>query len=190
MADIAANPEDFSLGVTKLLDELLQDEDETTTKSSTLPLHSDLEALPEPDTKRQEMMKQTLQRTKDLVGTLKLYSKSLDCNDLFDIDNEDLDFNSTAASDFAADSLVEAICANEVRLQRMRSEILGELRRRSDARDEAERDISEDQLNLDDLLAECDAISEVTKGWIGHRGGPPPGWRKVEDAPTELPENM
>ncbi|CAK0875067.1 unnamed protein product, partial [Prorocentrum cordatum] len=85
-----------------------------------------------------------------------------------------------------ADSLGEALRANEDALQRVRAGILEELQARglsAEGGPDGRLQETEGEGDLESLLAECDAIQVVASRWRGLET-PPVGWRKL--APDEL----
>eukprot|EP00747_Dinoflagellata_sp_TGD_P167016 gnl/TRDRNA2_/TRDRNA2_190716_c0_seq1.p1 gnl/TRDRNA2_/TRDRNA2_190716_c0~~gnl/TRDRNA2_/TRDRNA2_190716_c0_seq1.p1 ORF type:complete len:196 (+),score=39.96 gnl/TRDRNA2_/TRDRNA2_190716_c0_seq1:128-715(+) len=188
--------ENFSLGVTQLLDELLADCGD--------------ENVPPPE---DAAVSNALQRTAALSNVLDKYMDRASSKDphaarrreaLKDrFEDEEAEhggrFNDTISSlgsfgslGCTGGSISDAIRANEARLACVRAGILEELKRREEAggEDSPRSEISDsgiapsravpgEYVELDSLLSECEAIQAMTKGWRGF-AGPPPGWHSVE----------
>mmetsp|Transcript_58277 Transcript_58277/g.162451 ORF Transcript_58277/g.162451 Transcript_58277/m.162451 type:complete len:171 (+) Transcript_58277:71-583(+) len=158
--------ENFSIGVTQLLDELLAKEDEAGQTPVSAP---GCEEAP----LAKEEIASAFQRTADLCGTLDAWSAK-GRKDRFE-----RELHETLGS--TTGSLAEAISANEAKLAEVRAGILEELRRRSELADASPScsEGGESELDMDALLAECDAIQAVASKWQGLRSTPP-GWRRLD----------
>lgn len=192
---------DHSLGVTRLLDELLREEgvEEASDDAQGAGGETARSAADAPPS--EDVLRQTLRRTADLAGGLDKYLSAVrqqdsppgGANVLEELQAEAaLELNDTlgrteALGDTSA-SVAQALRKNEERLQRIRSEIFEELRRRSGTEAVPPSPCSqdgEDDVELEALLAECDAINEVASHWRLGSSELPPGWRKLQ--PEELP---
>jgi len=182
--------ESFSLGVTQLLDELLaRQEADDATRGAEPAAAVDEDSLAH-----------AFQRTATLCGGLEqhLAREGQEGRDRAEAVRREikaeqgLGFKDTLGS--TGGSLAAALQANELRLQRIRAE-LEELKTRCESVLPAEEVIGDTctslagladlagLVNLDDLLAECDAIHARTTEWRGLQSTPP-GWRRLE--PGEL----
>eukprot|EP00929_Paragymnodinium_shiwhaense_P117441 TRINITY_DN8800_c1_g1_i1.p1 TRINITY_DN8800_c1_g1~~TRINITY_DN8800_c1_g1_i1.p1 ORF type:complete len:170 (+),score=59.34 TRINITY_DN8800_c1_g1_i1:145-654(+) len=163
--------EDFSLGVTGLLEELLAAE----------------KAKEEgPSREEEAALRKTFQRTAQICGEVQAYY-DLVAKDKADAEREAAEKQLQAAKRLALNetmnstcsSLYEALEANEAHLEKVRDNILEELQRRGS--EDARRDVP--ALDFEALLAECDEMQATTHRFRGIMQTPQ-GWRRLD--PEEL----
>mmetsp|Transcript_16556 Transcript_16556/g.34971 ORF Transcript_16556/g.34971 Transcript_16556/m.34971 type:complete len:203 (+) Transcript_16556:1-609(+) len=191
--------ENFSLGVTQLLDELLADEGDA---------GGDPASSSPPQVEDEEAVSRAFQRTADLTGAVKAHMSSLRGQDgerhweavEREMQADDgLDLKATLAS---TGGIAAALEANDSRLARLRREI-------EDLRKFTEDVLADDPLArtyqsvgvgsdgdtdeevarevLDSLLNECDALRAETGRWQGGFGlvETPKGWRRLSEEELE-----
>mmetsp|Transcript_7386 Transcript_7386/g.23164 ORF Transcript_7386/g.23164 Transcript_7386/m.23164 type:complete len:192 (+) Transcript_7386:85-660(+) len=169
-------PENFSLGVTQILDELLTEHDREEEGPQSQPaaeagaqapaLGAAAAASPDMDE-----LAQTFQRTANLCGKTEAYLAFMGEDERVakraamkkEIQAEGrLDFQETLGG--TAESLGGALRANEQRVAQVRAGILEEMERRTGEPAESPHGEAA-ELDLAALLAECDAIEAVTSRW-------------------------
>mmetsp|Transcript_99731 Transcript_99731/g.180000 ORF Transcript_99731/g.180000 Transcript_99731/m.180000 type:complete len:179 (-) Transcript_99731:374-910(-) len=171
-----AGKQNFSLGVTQLLDELLSKEEAESPKFG-----GDEDAL-----------RRTFQRTSHLCNEVEEYFKLM-ARDEEDAKREAeekqrraakrLDLQDTCDFGRTGCSVYEALDANEAQLNQVRGDILQELRRREDRSSDSLAGTAAD-VDFAKLLAECDEVQAETSQWRGGLQNTPQGWRRMD--PNDL----